>query len=76
MESKNKKPGLLEQNRAKSNKHDERIAQEQQAVKGANWLKDFHVRSGLSGAEMVELIRPLCSGFDKTLLAKCENPEK
>ena len=29
-----------------------------------------------TAAEIVELIRPLCPGFDKPLLVKCENPEK
>ena len=34
------------------------------------------MRSGLTSAEIVELIRPLCPGFDKPLLVKCENPDK
>ena len=56
--------------------HDEMIPQAKKTVKRANWLKDFHVRKGLKAGEIVEAIRPLCSGFDKTLLTKCENPDR
>lgn len=77
---KKKCPGLLEQDGAEcaqSNQHDEIITPNRQAVKPrANWLREFHVRSGLKSAEIIELIRPLCPGFDKTLLAKCENPDR
>lgn len=75
-----KGPGLLEQdgagNVSHTKEHDEMITQAKKTVKRANWLKEFHVRSGLTSAEIVELIRPLCPGFDKPLLVKCENPDK
>lgn len=74
-----KSPGLLEQDGAESvqtTKHEEMITRRKPNVKRANWLKEFHVRSGLTSAEIVELIRPLCPGFDKPLLVKCENPDK
>ncbi|MBR6030117.1 MAG: hypothetical protein IKP40_13620 [Clostridia bacterium] len=74
-----KGPGLLEQGgakRAQTTMHDEMIPQAKKTVKRANWLKEFHVQSGLSSAEIVELIRPLFPGFDKPLLVKCENPDK
>ena len=77
---KNKSPGLLEQDGAKdvrhAKEHAERISKSRLSVKRANWLREFHVRSGLTSREIVELIRPLCPGFDKPLLVKCENPEK
>ena len=79
---KSKGPGLLEQDGAESvqkcanSQHGEMIPQARQAVKRANWLRDFHVQSGMKSAEIVELIRPSFPGFDKSLLAKCENPEK
>lgn len=80
MAGKKEGPGLLEQDGAESvqtTKHEERIPHGGATVKRrANWLKDFHVRSKLTSAEIVELVRPLCKGFDKPLLAKCENPEK
>ena len=75
---KNKGPGLLQQDGAmnvQEKKHDEMIALPNRSVK-ANWLRDFHVQSGMKSAEIVELIRPSFPGFDKSLLAKCENPEK
>ena len=58
------------------NEHDVIISRVTRSVKRANWLKDFHTRNGLKSTEMVELIRPLCPGFDKQLLSKAENPEK
>ena len=76
--SERKKPGLLEQNRAdvQTTKHDESIPQPKQTVKRANWLKAFHVRTDLTSAEIVETIRLLFPGFDKSLLSKCESPER
>ena len=77
---KNKSPDLREQDGAarpdQSQEHAEMIPQASGAVKRANWLREFHVRSGLKSAELVELIRPLCPGFDKSLLVKCENPDR
>lgn len=77
---KNKKPGLREQTEAVKGvpeaKHEKIIPRSKETVKRANWLKDFHVRSGLKAGEIVEAIRPLFPGFDKTLLTKCENPDR
>lgn len=73
-------PGLLEQDGARNvshtKEHDEMITQAKKTVKRANWLKEFHVRSGLTSAEIVELIRHLCPGFDRSLLTKCADPER
>ena len=75
-----KKLGLLEQDRAETGvhevKHGKIIPRTSRTVKRANWLKDFHVRKGLKGSEIVETIRPFCPGFDKMLLSKCENPDR
>lgn len=80
MDRAQKSPGLLEQDGANdvrhTKEHDEMITQAKKTVKRANWLREFHVRSGMTSAEIVELIRPLCPGFDKPLLVKCENPDK
>lgn len=77
---KNIGPDLLEQDGAETKvcatEHDEIIPQAKKIVKRANWLKDFHVQKGLKSSEIVETIRPLCPGFDKPLLAKCENPDR
>ncbi len=72
----NKKPGLLEQNRAIGNKHDNTLTQKDDSVK-ANWLWDFRVRhQDIKCTEIADAIRLLFPGFDKTLLSKCMNPEK
>lgn len=71
----NEKPGLLEQDRADGNKHDQILTPNQDSVK-ANWLEDFRVRHGHKGTEIVEAIRLLFPGFDKALLSKCLKPEK
>lgn len=77
---KNKSPDLLEQAGAGTNVHDathgEIITRTKGTVKRANWLKDFHTQRGLSCVEIVEAIRPLHPGFDRSLLSKCENTEK
>lgn len=70
-----KKPGLLAQDRADGNKHDEIITQPEEFVK-TNWLKDFHVRHQLQRNEIIEAIRSFFPGFDKAMLSKCEHPEK
>ena len=51
------------------------IPQTKRPVK-ANWLRDYRARRNLSAGEIVELVRPLCPGFDRTLLTKCEHPER
>ena len=72
----NKKPGLLEQDRADGNKHDKTLSQKPDSVK-ANWLEDFRVRHPeIKGTEIVEAVRLLYPGFDKTLLSKCMSPGK
>ena len=78
---KNKSPGSVpaDQGSTEANdvapNHTEIVSRTGKPVK-ANWLRAFHVRSGLTAGEIVELIRPLYPSFDKTLLVKCENPEK
>lgn len=76
---KKKGPGLREQDGAEkkvcATEHGKIIPRTKGTVKRANWLKDFHVRKGLKSTEIVETIRPLFPGFDKTLLSKCENPD-
>lgn len=71
-----KRPGLLEQDRADGKKHDTILSQNFNSVK-TNWLEDFRVRHpDIKGTEIVETVRLLFSGFDKTLLSKCMNPGK
>lgn len=70
----NEKPGLLEQDRAQSKKHDDKVSQKSKSVK--NWLTDFHTRSKLKRSEIVEILQIAYPGFDKGLLSKCEHPEK
>ncbi len=53
----------------------EMIPQARRPVK-ANWLRDYRARCDLSAGEIVELIRSLCPGFDRTLLTKCSDPER
>ena len=58
-------------------KHDEILSQKEASVNTANWLKDFRAsHPKLQGTEIVEAVRILFPGFDKTLLSKCMNPEK
>ena len=71
-----KKPGLLEQDRANGNKHDTILTPNQHSVK-ANWLEDFRAcHPKIKDTEIVEAIRLSFPGFDKTLLSKCKSPEK
>ena len=69
----NEKPGLLEQDRTQSKKHDTKVPQKKKSV---NWLVDFYARSGLKRSEVVEILRIAYPAFDKGLLSKCEHPEK
>lgn len=58
-------------------KHDKILSQNRASVNMANWLKDFRAaHPKLQGNEIVEAVRILFPGFDKTLLSKCMNPEK
>ena len=71
-----RKPGLLEQDRADGNKHDKTLSQKTDSVK-ANWLEDFRAcHPQIKGTEIVEAVRVLCPGFDKTLLSKCLSPDR
>ncbi len=72
----NKKPGLREQDRADGKKHDTILSQNPDSVK-TNWLEDFRVRHPeIKGTEIIETVRLLFPGFDKSLLSKCMNPGK
>ena len=55
--------------------HAESISPKVESV-NADWINDFRVRNRLRGTEIVETIRALFPGFDKTLLSKCMSPEK
>ena len=73
---KNKKPGLLEQDRADGNKHDHILTPNADSVK-ANGLEGFRARHPhVKGTEIVEALRLSFPGFDKSLLSKVSSPEK
>ena len=56
--------------------HAESISPKAESVNEADWINDFRVRNRLRGTEIVETIRALFPGFDKSLLSKCMSPEK
>ena len=57
-------------------KHDEILSPNGDSVKTTEWLTDFRVRRKMKGTEIVEAIRSLFPGFDKSLLSKVSSPEK
>ena len=70
-----KRPDPLQRIKARELKHDEILSRTGKSVK-TDWLTDFRVRHQLKGTEIVEAIRSLYPGFDKSLLSKVSSPEK
>lgn len=68
----NKKPGLLEQDRAETKETMPSIAENESAVKG-NELRALRIAAGVSAREIVELVQKFYPKYDKTLQSKCEN---
>ena len=60
---------------SKGDLHEEILSRTGKSVK-TDWLTDFRVQHHLKGTEIVEAIRSLFPGFDKTLLCKAGSPEK
>ena len=56
--------------------HAEILSPNGDSVKTTDWLTDFRVRRKMKGTEIVEAIRSLFPGFDKSLLSKVSSPEK
>ncbi len=73
----NEKARSVAADQTKENQHDAILSQSGQSVNTANWLRDFRAaHPELQCTEIVETVRVLFPGFDKTLLSKCMSPEK
>ena len=75
MENEKARPVAADQ--GQGSKHDEILSQNGASVNLANWLKDFRAaHPKLQGTKIVETVRVLFPGFDKTLFSKASSPEK
>ena len=72
----NEKARPVAADQTKEQKHDEILSQNGASVNMANWLKDFRAaHPNLQGTKIVETVRVLFPGFDKTLFSKASNPD-
>ncbi len=77
MAATNKKGRSVAADTGQGTKHDEILSQNGASVNLANWLKDFRAaHPKLQGTKIVETVRVLFPGFDKTLFSKASSPEK
>ena len=75
MENEKARPVAADQ--GQGSKHDEILSQNGASVNPANWLKDFRAaHPKLQGTKIIETVRLLFPGFDKTLYSKASSPEK
>ena len=56
--------------------HDGILSQNGASVNLANWLKDFRAtHPKMQGTKIIEAVRVLYPGFDKSLFSKASNPD-
>ena len=62
---------------SKGDLHDEILSQNVASVNLANWLKDFRAaHPKMQGTQIIETVRLMFPGFDKSLFSKASSPEK
>ena len=75
MENEKARPVAADQ--GQGSKHDEILSQNGASVNTANWLRDFRAaHPKMQGTKIIETVRLLFPGFDKTLYSKASSPEK
>ena len=75
MENEKARPVAADQ--GQGSKHDEILSQNGASVNMANWLRDFRAaHPKMQGTKIIETVRLLFPGFDKTLYSKASSPEK